>query len=237
VSRIVRSTDIGGALRSRQRGFLLNPFRFAAAGGGGGGRTLVASDNFDRADSGSLGANWLDQFPGWATIDINTNRAVAADSSQPAMAVWAGAGTFTADQYGQVIVATRVWQSSSYRTGVTVRASTDTDAGRDFYALMLYHDNDIGQPVSTHLVKCVNATETILVSAASGIAWVATDSIELEVTDVGGNAQLRCYRNGTLITELNHTDSTSPLTTGKPGLYLQGNDTVAADDWEGGNFS
>lgn len=33
---ISRSTDIAGALRSRQRGFLLNPFRF---GGGGGGFT------------------------------------------------------------------------------------------------------------------------------------------------------------------------------------------------------
>lgn len=32
---ITRSTDIKAALRSRQRGFLLNPFRFGAGGGGG----------------------------------------------------------------------------------------------------------------------------------------------------------------------------------------------------------
>lgn len=32
---ISRSTDIRGALRSRQRGFLLNPFRFGGGGGGG----------------------------------------------------------------------------------------------------------------------------------------------------------------------------------------------------------
>lgn len=32
---ITRSTDINGALRSRQRGFLLNPFRFGGGGGGG----------------------------------------------------------------------------------------------------------------------------------------------------------------------------------------------------------
>lgn len=35
MAAIVRSTDIKGALRSRQRGFLLNPYRFAPAGGGG----------------------------------------------------------------------------------------------------------------------------------------------------------------------------------------------------------
>lgn len=33
---IDRSTDITAALRSRQRGFLLNPFRFGGGGGGGG---------------------------------------------------------------------------------------------------------------------------------------------------------------------------------------------------------
>lgn len=43
MSRILRSTDIGRALRSRQRGFLLNPFRFAAAGGGGVTPSIVQS--------------------------------------------------------------------------------------------------------------------------------------------------------------------------------------------------
>lgn len=31
MSRILRSTDVGGALRARQRGFILNPFRFGSA--------------------------------------------------------------------------------------------------------------------------------------------------------------------------------------------------------------
>lgn len=37
---ISRSTDICAALKSRQRGFLLNPFRFGGGGGGGGGPTV-----------------------------------------------------------------------------------------------------------------------------------------------------------------------------------------------------
>ncbi len=209
----------------------------AAAGGGGGGRTSIATDNFNRADSGSLGANWSDLYPGWATTDIGTNRAVAADTSQPQVARWNGAGTFTDDQYAKAVVATRVWQSANYRTGVLVRASADIDANRDYYAFLLQHDNDIGQPTTTILVKCVNGTETTLATAASGIAWAANDTIELEVRTSGANAALKCFRNGVEITAMATTDSTSPLSTGKPGLYLQGNNTVAADDWEGGNLT
>lgn len=40
---ISRSTDIRAALRSRQRGFLLNPFRFGGGGGGGGGTVSYIS--------------------------------------------------------------------------------------------------------------------------------------------------------------------------------------------------
>lgn len=35
MGKILRSTDIKSALRSKQRGFLMNPFRFSAPGGGG----------------------------------------------------------------------------------------------------------------------------------------------------------------------------------------------------------
>jgi hypothetical protein len=199
-------------------------------------RTLVASDNFNRADSGSLGANWSDLFPGWATVDIGTNTAVAADVSNPQVARWNGAGTFSDDQYAKAVVSTRVWQSSSYRTGVLVRASADIDSARDYYFLVFYHDQDVGSAVTTVLGKCLNGTESTLVTDTT-IAWAVSDTIELEVTTVGGNAQLRAFRNGSVVTALNHTDSTSPFTTGKPGIYLQGNSSIAADDWEGGSVS
>lgn len=50
MSRVMRSTDIRGALRSRQRGFLLNPFRF-------GGTT--PSFNYTAFLSGVTGVAWL----------------------------------------------------------------------------------------------------------------------------------------------------------------------------------
>lgn len=59
MSRIDRSTDVRAALRSRQRGFLLNPFRF---GGGGGSPSfpssgLVSYYKLDSNSNDSLGAN------------------------------------------------------------------------------------------------------------------------------------------------------------------------------------
>jgi hypothetical protein len=198
-------------------------------------RSLVASDNFNRADSGSLGANWTDLFPSWATADIATNRVVAADVAAPQVSRWNGAGSFSNDQYAKITVSTRVWESSGFRTGVIVRASADTDTARDYYYLHFYHDQDVGTAVTTVLGKCVNGTETTLVS--DSISWGTSDTVELEVTTVAGNAQLRCFKNGSALTSLNHTDSSTPLTTGKPGIYLQGNSSIAAEDWEGGDVT
>lgn len=205
------------------------------AASGGSGRTVVATDNFNRADAGSLGSDWTDLYPGFATADINTNQCAAVDVSTDQSARWGGSGSFNDDQYAKMAIGARVWQNGSYRTGVLVRASADIDTARDFYVLTILHDNDIGSPCTTALGKMVNNTLTTLASDTS-ISWVVADTIELEVRTVSSNAQLKCFRNGVEITSLATTDSTSPFTTGKPGLYLQGNSTIRGDDWEGGNL-
>lgn len=51
MGRICKCTDIAGAIRSRQRGFLLNPFRFGGGGGGGG----AAQVTFFSTDLATLG--------------------------------------------------------------------------------------------------------------------------------------------------------------------------------------
>lgn len=48
---IERSADIRGALRARQRGFLLNPFRFGGAGGSYPPVANILSIDFDGADN------------------------------------------------------------------------------------------------------------------------------------------------------------------------------------------
>lgn len=57
MSRVLRSTNIGAALRSRQRGFVMNPFRFGGAGGCAedgftwAGTTLDATDGINSSSS------------------------------------------------------------------------------------------------------------------------------------------------------------------------------------------
>lgn len=61
MSRIVRSTDVRAALRSRQRGFLLNPFRF---GGGGGGDPHFANVSLLLHMDGSNGSTTITDSSG-----------------------------------------------------------------------------------------------------------------------------------------------------------------------------
>ena len=207
------------------------------AAGSGSMRTEVATEDFNRAD-GSMGSNWAHLYPGWADADIVSNTIHAADATNEQSSRWVGAGSFTDDQYAKVFLATgsRGWDTDSYRIGVMVRASGDTDGNRDFYAAYMCNDADVGNACTTRLVKMSNGTETTL--ASTSIAWANGDSISLEVRTVGGNAELKAFRNDAQIGALAHTDSSSPFTTGLPGLYLQGSSSrPIGDDWSAGNVS
>jgi hypothetical protein len=81
MSRIVRSTDVRGALKTRQRGFLLNPFRFGGGGGGGGGGVAVSLD-FEGANGSTTftdtsGKVWTAN----GSAQISTAQAYAGTSS------------------------------------------------------------------------------------------------------------------------------------------------------------
>lgn len=62
---IDRSTNIRAALRSRQRGFLLNPYRFGGGGGGDGSdphwSNVVALLHFDAGYNDQTGKTWASQ--------------------------------------------------------------------------------------------------------------------------------------------------------------------------------
>lgn len=62
---ISRDLSIGRALRARQRGFLLNPFRFGGGGGGGGGDPYFANVSLLLHGDGSSGST--------AIIDSSAN--------------------------------------------------------------------------------------------------------------------------------------------------------------------
>lgn len=197
-------------------------------------RAQVATDDFNRADSGDLGADWSNLNPGWATADIVTNTCRGADTSQDQAARWNGAGTFADDQYSKIAISGLAFENGSFRGGVAARASADIDGGRDFYVLYVAYDA-AGPNYTTVLGRVVNGTLTTLNSASR--AWANGDTVELEVTTLDANTvRLVCYKNGVSFVTVDDTNA-ARLTTGKPGLYVQGNATQPIlDNWEGGNF-
>lgn len=189
-------------------------------------RTLVASDNFNRA---SLGADWAMVNTIRGNVVINSSTRVwgeyAAIGDDHPTARWVGAGTFSDDQYSSAVIIDSTPTGSTYRFGVVVRASADTNANRDYYEVFVALITGL---VTTHLVKVVNGTKTDIYVSSSP-TWADNDRIELEVE----GTTLRVCKNGTPLGG-SFTATDSDITTGKPGLSVT--NQMYLDDWEGGSL-
>ena len=196
-------------------------------------RTLVASDNFNRAGP-ALGSNWL-QLNNWAsgdcTIDLSTTLKGAGSLPLWAAIRWAGTGTFGGDQYSKATLLTLEFQSTNYGACAIARASADvntSNAQMDFYAAVVYQDSGSGGSHTTALIKVVNGTNTTL-GATVGVVYTNGDTVEIECE----GTTIRFLKNG--VEQYNRTDSS--LATGVPGLMLAGSMTTRMDDWEGGSLT
>lgn len=216
-------------------------------------RTLIAGpDAFTGADGTDLisGGGWtlLHDVAWGCSVRIKTNKACghfstasAADTttqSRTASARWNGAGTFSADQYAKATISGLGSASADKRVGLIVRASTDTDANRDYYVLYVA---DSATP-TTILARIANGTFTVLDTRTS-IAWANNDTIGLEASGTGATVTLSVFRNSdsTPTYTYDDTDATRITSAGKPGLYIAGhgvdNADTRIDDWEAGDVT
>lgn len=177
---------------------------------------VLATDNFDRANASTLGANWTDID---AVFGITSNQA-----SYRAVAFGLTEYTNVSapnDQYAKCTLKTLV-ATTDEGPGPAVRIS-GTSASRNAY---------FGQCNTTEirLYKVVAGTFTQLGTDAAPAA--VNDVIEI---DANGN-QITLKKNGTTIIG---PIADSSLTTGAWGLWATGGaaDSVAVDNWEGGDFS
>lgn len=84
---IDRSTNIQAALRSRQRGFLLNPFRFGGGGGGGGDPHFANVSLLMHMDGSDGGTTFVDSGPlGLTPITVTSA------TTRPGSAVYGSGG-------------------------------------------------------------------------------------------------------------------------------------------------
>lgn len=193
-------------------------------------RTLVASDNFNRAN-GAVGANYeYIRDSAWQANppEIATNKLVPlSDGTHFQVCRWAGAGSFTNDQYAKLEIGGLGFFGATYRQGVVARCSADTNTAADMYGYYVLDDGSSTR--TTVLWKIVNGTQTTLDSAS--VAWANGDTIEIEVE----GTTVRGLKNGAVIVSVTDTS----LATGKPGFVVAGDSggPPTADNWEGGNIT
>lgn len=197
-------------------------------------RTLIASDDFNRA---SLGANWAQAgpiLPGGFLADLRIRSSLYAEASgQGADAVgrWVGAGSFEANQFAKATLANVGYWGVSTRAGVAVcvqpNRGTVSAPESSYYAVRVH--GDASGAKTTSLVRVVNAVETVL--ASTTMTWSTGDTIELE----RDGTTLRPYRNGSAIAAL--TVSDSAISGGVPGALCRAAGAIYLDDWSGGNIT
>jgi hypothetical protein len=177
---------------------------------------VLATDNFNRADSTDLGASW-DVVPGESNCQIVANAVRAgvgggADCSESYNGV-----TWPNDQYSQIVIVSL----SDRFVGPVVRASTSANT---LYLVECATTN-------IYLYKVVSASGTLLVNYSGTVS--VGDIIRLEAQ----GTTLRVFQNGTQ--RISTTDTS--IASGRAGIHinLPGSqfDTAVLDNWEGGDFS
>lgn len=176
----------------------------------------MASDDFNRADAATLGANWTTQTSN--TFEILSNQAkVAVDAS---VSAFYSAASFPDNQYSQVVAAA---VGAVATMGPTVRASGAVP--NNSYYLLLAFPSGAGQGI----YKVVNNSSSILQSVGFNI--VADDVLRLEVS----GTTIVAKKNGT---QVGIDSSDTAVGSGSPGLFNNQNAAIEAafDDWFGGGL-
>jgi len=180
----------------------------------------MPSDNFNRADAATLGANWTQAGWSGATLGITSNQAAVKSGSESSYCFdLYTAVSAPATQYSQVVVKTVA--------NVCVVCCRMASGGTQSYYGGGVNPTD-GPDSNTRIFKLVSGTYTSLANFGSNSLSV-NDVIKLTVI---GNS-LSFYRNNVL--EL--TASDSALSTGEVGLGAVHSSAVEIfDDWAGGEI-
>jgi hypothetical protein len=203
--------------------WILGVVSFAATGG----VDRVAADNFTRANSGTLGANWTTPINGSA-VQIVSNRAEGTITSLT-MAYW-NAYPWLADQYSEIttdastFTASNSWDSYQF---AWVRVSNGA-VGANGYAVLI--GKELGS-YAYYFNKIVNGTRTGL---AGPVAITYTPGDVFRFSAVGSVMTL--YQNGVFVASF--TDTT--FFSGSPGIGFIVNHAITdttMPSWAGGVYA
>lgn len=183
-------------------------------------RNMEVSDNFNRADGDSLGANWTEVE---GDLDISSNAVVVATASGAAIH---NTTLSTTDQYAKIQV-TGGFTTAGTRPVLYLRSdSTAANA----YAFQFRGDNDdvlLYRKLATAFGSSIN-------NFGSVGTFANNDYIEAEVETSGGNPVLRVFVNGSQIgTDFTDTDG-SKITSGSYTGFRDSTVNPTFDNFEAG---
>jgi hypothetical protein len=180
--------------------------------------TVLASDNFNRADSADLGPLWDPMAP-VGGFKLVGNQVVPTAPGSNAFESYNGV-TWPNDHYSQARLSTAS-TSTSAGPGLLVRASP---SALTVYQLSVSHN----AASNIRLLKFVAGAPTGIMNFTQ--AWTDGDLFRLEVQ----GSLLRVFLNGLQV----GTDATdSSIASGRPGLCHNQTTTSTIDDWEGGDLT
>ncbi len=179
-----------------------------------------ASDDFTRADSTGLGANWS-SLTGFAQLQIVSNVGRGTSTSGINFERYTGL-TWANEQWAQVKLPV-ISTGSNDGAGPAVRMT----AGGSVYYVVCNSGSGF------QIRKYVNGVFSGTIGTYGVSTPAVNDTIRLHVLEVSGVTTLRVFRN-TFITPLfESTDTSSPLLSGNPGAFTEHATLANAqfDDW------
>jgi hypothetical protein len=178
----------------------------------------IASDDFNRADSSSLGSNWTQHASytiNWWTIASNV--IVPNASGGDAVSFW-NADSFPDDQWSQADVTVA---GTTAEVGVGPACRVQSGANNLYWA--------VSQQSATYVAKFVGGTYTLISSITH--AWTNGHTLRFEAE----GSTLRVFDNGT---QYDAGISDGSIGSGSAGVaYSSLSSTRQLDNWAGGNIA
>lgn len=175
------------------------------------------TDDFNRADAATLGANWVAKVTDMALVSNQASTPSTATITERIAAALA-----TPTMYAQATL--------PGTTGASVGIIARSDAAMDHYYATRVSTTDL-----TIFRNDISTVTTLAGPVA--ITRVAGAVLRIEVETVAGNAVIRAYYNGALV--LTYTDSSAgKLTSGNyAGLRGGGTTGIKYDDFSAGDYT
>lgn len=185
-----------------------------------------ATDNFNRANTGTLGANWTNDTTTGATWEISSNTAIPTSPvTNDSMAYYTGI-SWGNDQYSQAVLSVTGANGAQSGVGLVLRGSGNPEATGNAYVAAISNVSP-----TLFMSKFVSGTYTLV--SSSSLTYTNGDTFEFDV--IGTNF---FFQHSGLVVASFGTDSS--ISSGSPGLWLSGSTAAAstfADNWQGGNFT